>query len=165
MAAKNPTLTAQRKKQEKPMALEDTVTDLIAHCRAGEDGYRRASEILLEEPELVHYFDEQAQTRAIAARALEDRFSKTGKRLRTESLIAPPAEGWSWPTTQDSTTEAVIASCHRGEERAVRAYQQALGALPDEWRWEVSVQYQSMRSTLAKLRAWLQDKETRPQRS
>jgi hypothetical protein len=57
------------------------------------------------------------------------------------------------------------ASCHRGEERAVRAYQQALDALPDECRWEVSAQYQSMRSTLAKLRAWLEDKETRPQRS
>jgi uncharacterized protein (TIGR02284 family) len=147
------------------MAIEDTLTDLIAHCRAGEDGYHRASRILLEEPELVHYFDEQAQTRGLAAWALEARLSKTGKRLRSRSLTAPPTEGWSWPATQDRTAEAVIASCHRGEERAVRAYQQALDALPDECRWEVSAQYQSMRSTLAKLRAWLEDKETRPQRS
>jgi hypothetical protein len=147
------------------MALEDTLTDLIAHCRAGGDGYRQASRKLLEEPELVHYFDEQAHTRALAAAALEQLLINSGERIVRERLTSPPKEGWSWPGPQDRTAEGGTASCRRGAERALHTNQSALNSLPDEWRWEVAVQYQSMRSTSAKLRAWLEDKETRPQRS
>ena len=137
------------------MSLEQTISDLVAHCRASEEGYRRASELMLVEPDLSHFFDEQAQARSLAAQALEERLSATGGRLVVPTLLAPPSEGWSWPAGDDDTPEAVIASCHRGEERAMRAYEKALANLPEDWRWEVNAQYASMRSARAKLHTWL----------
>lgn len=147
------------------MSLEETISVLVAHCRAGEDGYRRASEKMFIEAELSHFFEEQADTRARAAQALEDRLQAGGGKLIPRHIIAPPSEGWSWPAAEDETPEAVIASCHRGEERAVRAYEEALRTVPEDLRWPINEQYQSMRSALAKLHSWLSGRETQPQRS
>jgi hypothetical protein len=149
----------------KDMSLEETISLLVAHCRAGEDGYRRASQLMFTEPELAHFFDEQAQARGRAAQALEDRLQAAGRKLIARPLIQPPSEGWSWPAAEDDTPEAVIASCHRGEERALRAYEEHIPEVPEEWRWELNAQYQSMRSALAKLHSWLGGHETQPQRS
>ncbi len=146
------------------MPVDETISRLAAHCRAAQEGYRRAAELTLVEPELAHFFQEQAQTRALAAQALEDRLRASGGKLLAQPLLAPPTEGWSWPADSDETPEAVIASCHRGEERAVRAYEQAREALPEDWRWEVSEQYATMRSALAKLHTWLQGRESQPPR-
>jgi hypothetical protein len=146
-------------------SLEGTISVLVAHCRAAEDGYRRASELTFIEPEVAHFFEEQSQARGRAAQALEDRLQKSGGRLIAQSLLQPPSEGWSWPTAEDDTPEAVIAACHRGEERELRAYEEALRSVADNWRWELNEQYQSMRSARAKFHAWLEGRETRPQRS
>jgi uncharacterized protein (TIGR02284 family) len=146
-------------------SLEETISVLVAHCRAAEDGYRRASELTFIEPELAHFFEEQGQARALAAQALEDRLRDSGGKLIAQALIQAPTEGWSWPAADDDTPEAVIASCHRGEERELRAYEEAMHKMPEQWRWEINEQYQSMRSARAKLHSWLQGRESHPQRS
>jgi rubrerythrin len=147
------------------MSLEESISFLVAHCRAGEQGYRRASQLMFIEPELAHFFEEQAEARGRAAQALEHRLQAAGRKLIAQPLIQPPSEGWSWPAAQDETPEAVIESCHRGEERALRAYEQAMAEVPDDWRWELNSQYQSIRSARAKLHSWLSGRESQPQRS
>ncbi len=146
-------------------SLEETISVLVAHCRAAEDGYRRASELTFIEPEVAHFFEEQAHARALAAQALAERLRDGGGKLIARPLIQSPTEGWSWPAADDDTPEAVIASCHRGEEGELRAYEQAMGNVPDDWRWQLNEQYQSMRSARAKLHSWLEGRESRPQRS
>lgn len=147
-----------------PEELETRISELVAQCHAAQEGYHRAAEILFDQPEVVHFFDEQAQARNRAAQALENRLAQTRGHLKPQELLSPPSEGWSWPAAEDTTPEAVIASCHRGEEREVQAYAQLLDDFTGEWRWEVRQQFEAARSALSKLHTWMEGKEVQPTR-
>jgi hypothetical protein len=128
-------------------------------CRQTANAYQEASGRLISEPDIAHFFEEQAENRDLAAEALEKILDQDGMRPKPEELISPPTEGWTYPTDSDSTPEAIIESCHRGEERALAEYQRALGTLPEEWHFELEHLYQNTRSAVAKLHTWLDRKE------
>ena len=72
------------------MRLQDRVTHLIAICRENADSFRRAAEILLEEPELAHFFEEVADNRLLAADSLENKLLQMGERPNADILTAAP---------------------------------------------------------------------------
>jgi hypothetical protein len=141
------------------MTLEDTVTRLIAVCRVDANSYRRASEILVGEPEVAHFCDEMAENRLLASNTLEKKLMEAGKRPKGEILTAPLTEGWSQPTGNESDPGSVIEACHEAEERALTAFEQARQTLPEDWLWVLNEYSQHMHSALAKMHAWLQGKE------
>jgi uncharacterized protein (TIGR02284 family) len=145
------------------MRLEENVTNLIAACLDTAQAYSQAATALVDVPDVAHLFEEQSRSRELAIKALEDRLRAAGKQPVAGILIAPAKEGWSQPSTADSTPRAIVAACHRAEERAVEVYAQTLPTLPEDWRWEVGEQYEMMRSMLAKLHAWLEGKEGGPE--
>ena len=141
------------------MELQDRVTQLIAICRENAESFRRAAEILVDEPEFAHYFEETSENRLLAADSLENKLLQNGRRLNTEILASPPREGWTRPTGNETNLVSVIEACHEAEERAVAAFEEAAQLLPEEWRWALNEYSQHMRSALAKMHAWLAGKE------
>src|SRR5205823_3886636 len=99
------------------------------------ESYRRAAEILIEEPDVAHFFEEVAENRLQAADAFENKLVHAGMRLSPEILIAPPREGWTQPTGNETDPHFVIESCHKAEERAAAAFEEALQTLPEDWHW------------------------------
>lgn len=143
-------------------SIEDTITKLIASARQTADGYTRASERLVDQPEMAHFFDEQADYHNMAAGTLERRLMEAGKRPNAGILSAPEAQGWTQPADDDNP-KSIIEACHEGEERTAAAFNAALQELPEDWRWQVREYADNMRSAIAKLHAWLQNKEIGPE--
>jgi uncharacterized protein (TIGR02284 family) len=145
------------------MAIEDTITTLIASARQTADGYTRAAERLIDQPELAHFFDEQADYHHQAADTLERKLIEAGKRPKADILMAPEAQGWTLPAANDTNPKSIIEACHEGEERTAKTFQEALKELPEEWHWRIREYADNMRSAIAKLHAWLQNKEIGPE--
>lgn len=138
--------------------VEDTITSLIAICRESGGTYRRAAEILVNRPDLAHFFEEMADHRMLAADALEQRLIRATIRPAAANPAAGPFEGWT-RLEHDSEPMDTIEICQEFEERTQKNFEQALRALPEEWRWELNEYSQHSRSALAKLHSWLEGKE------
>jgi uncharacterized protein (TIGR02284 family) len=112
-----------------------TLNQLIQTCKDGEAGFQAAA-AGVDDPNLQHLLESYSQQRSEFAAELE---------LEVKRLGLVPASGGhavaalhrSWMDIKAIATGrdegAIIAECERGEDAAVRAYQQALaGALaPD----------------------------------
>jgi uncharacterized protein (TIGR02284 family) len=144
---------------ESTMTTEDKVTELIAMMRENADSYRRAAEVLVGEPDMAHFFEEVADNREMAADAIERKLIDSGKRPNRTILTAPASEGWGRPASNETDPLAVVQACHQAEERARKAFEEALKSLPEDWRWKLNEYSQHIRSALAKMHAWLQHKE------
>jgi hypothetical protein len=147
---------------KRPMALEESVTRLIASSRQSADCYRAASERLLTQPAISHFFEEQASHHELAAKWLEEKLAEQGKRPLPGILASPEAEGWSDPAATEFNPKAIIRACHKSEEMTAQAFERAPTELPVEWGWQMRQYLENMRSAIAKLHAWLENQEIGP---
>jgi uncharacterized protein (TIGR02284 family) len=121
-----------------------TLNQLIQTCKDGEKGFQTAAEAV-SDPNLRHLFESYSQQRSEFAAELE---------LEVRRMATEPAEkghaaaalhrGWMNLKTAVTGREegAIIAECERGEDLAVKAYQEALAAsLPSHLRAIVERQY------------------------
>ena len=145
------------------MTTENTITKLVAASRRSADDYRTASERLITQPAIAHFFEEQADYHEQVANWLENKLGEEGKRLNTDILSAPDAEGWTHPSSTEFNPKAIIRACHESQELTANTFEQNATELSEEWRYEVNGYIESMRSALAKLHAWLDNKEIGPE--
>lgn len=115
------------------MAIENddvisTLNGLIETCKDGQNGFRTAAEGV-KNRELTTLFNTYSQQRARFAADLQNKVRKLGgDPENTGSTAAAMHRGWinikSAVTGEDEG--AVIAECERGEDSAVKSYEDAL---------------------------------------
>jgi uncharacterized protein (TIGR02284 family) len=105
-----------------------TLNNLIETCKDGQNGFQTAADGV-KNSELKTLFQEYAQQRAQFAGELQSEVRRLGgDPEKTGSVAATLHRGWinikSAVTGEDET--AVISECERGEDSAVRNYEDAL---------------------------------------
>jgi uncharacterized protein (TIGR02284 family) len=121
-----------------------TLNTLIQVCKDGENGFTEAAQGV-DSPDLKDLFVRFAQQRSQFAGELQDEVRKLGGDPETSGSIAASLHrGWidikSVVTGRDEA--AILSECERGEDSAVRAYQDALKqALPSEINSMIERQY------------------------
>ncbi len=105
-----------------------TLNNLIETCKDGENGFRTAADGV-KNAELKTLFNTYSQQRAQFAAELQGEVRRLGgDPEKTGSVAATLHRGWinikSTVTGEDEG--AVIAECERGEDSAVRNYQDAM---------------------------------------
>ena len=137
-------------------AAVSTLNNLIETCKDGVNGFRTAAEGVTR-PDAKALFTSRVPAIEQAATELQAEVRRLGGDPETSGSVAAVVHrGWinikSAVTGKDEA--AVITECERGEELAVKNYEDALKAgLPAESRAVVERQYQGTVSNLAKVRA------------
>ncbi len=127
--------SAEAPKSDSVDASASTLNQLLQTCRDGEQGFQAAAQGV-DDPNLQHLFESYAQQRGEFAAELEQEVERLGgKPAEGGHLTAALHRGWtnikSVVTGRDEG--AIITECERGEDIAVRAYQEALGtSLPQD---------------------------------
>lgn len=125
-----------------------TLNDLIETCKDGENGFRTCSDAV-DNPQLKTLFTDRARGCADAASELQSEVKQLGGDAEDSgSLSGSMHQGWinlkSAITGKDEA--AVIAECERGEDAAIKSYEEALEEdLPSDIRSLVERQYQGAR--------------------
>ncbi len=120
------------------------LNNLIETCKDGENGFSTAAEGV-QKSDLKALFNNYAQQRAQFASELQSEVRRLGgDPEKTGSVAATLHRGWinikSTVTGMDET--AVLAECERGEDSAVKNYQEAMREnLPAEAQTVVQRQY------------------------
>jgi uncharacterized protein (TIGR02284 family) len=120
--------SAEAPKPDSVDASASTLNQLLQTCRDGEQGFQAAAQGV-DDPNLQHLFESYAQQRGEFAAELEQEVERLGARpAEGGHLTAALHRGWtnikSVVTGRDEG--AIITECERGEDIAVRAYQEAL---------------------------------------
>lgn len=121
-----------------------TLNNLVETCKDGENGFRTAAEGV-QKSDLKALFNNYMQQRAQFASELQAEVRRLGgDPEKTGSIAATLHRGWinikSTVTGMDET--AVLAECERGEDSAVKNYQEAMREnLPAEAQTVVQRQY------------------------
>ena len=132
-----------------------TLNNLIETCKDGQNGFQTAADGV-KNSELKTLFHTYAQQRAQFAGELQGEVRRLGgDPEKTGSIAATLHRGWidikSAVTGEDEN--AVIAECERGEDSAVKNYQDAInGGLPDDVRSIVERQYTQVREAHDRVR-------------
>jgi len=133
-----------------------TLNNLIETCKDGENGFRTASDGVKNQ-ELKTLFLTYSQQRAQFASELQEEVRRLGgDPEQTGSVAASLHRGWinikSAVTGEDEG--AVISECERGEDSAVRNYQDALKEnLPSELQTTIQRQYTQVKEAHDRIRA------------
>ncbi|HKR02586.1 MAG TPA: PA2169 family four-helix-bundle protein [Pyrinomonadaceae bacterium] len=133
-----------------------TLNNLIETCKDGENGFRTAADGV-KNSELKTLFNTYSQQRAQFAAELQAEVrSLGGDPEQTGSVAASLHRGWinikSAVTGEDEG--AVISECERGEDSAVRNYQEALNeTLPGNIQSIVQRQYVEVKESHDRIRA------------
>src|ERR1043165_8022509 len=133
-----------------------TLNNLIETCKDGQNGFREAAEGV-KNSELKTLFLAYSQQRAQFAGELQNEVLRMGgEPEKTGSVAAKLHRGWidikSAVTGEDEA--AVISECERGEDSAVRNYQDAINAgLPADVRAVVERQYGLVKEAHDRIRA------------
>src|SRR5918911_5770041 len=133
-----------------------TLNDLIETCKDGQEGFRQAAEGV-KHGELKTLFHTYSQQRAQFAGELQGEVRRLGgDPERTGSVAASLHRGWinlkSAVTGKDDA--AIITECERGEQVAVKNYEDALKKdLPGDVRALVERQYRGTLQNLERIRA------------
>ncbi|MFT2007648.1 PA2169 family four-helix-bundle protein [Pontibacter sp. 13R65] len=126
-----------------------TVHHLIERCKDGAKGFKTASEDI-EDKNLKDLFRKYAVQRDSMITELQDQLHKFGKSDDESSSIEGTIHrAWidlkSALTSKD--TKRVLEECERGEDYALKAYQEALNAdLPTELKAVVEQQYKDVKN-------------------
>ena len=126
-----------------------TVHHLIERCKDGAKGYKTASEDI-EDKNLKDLFKKYAVQRDSMITELQDQLHKFGKTdSESSSIEGTIHRAWidikSALTSKD--TKRVLEECERGEDYALKAYEEARSAnLPAELKAVVEQQYQDVKS-------------------
>lgn len=132
-----------------------TLNNLIETCKDGENGFRTASDGV-KNSELKTLFLTYSQQRAQFAAELQNEVRTLGGDPEdTGSVAATLHRGWinikSTVTGEDEG--AIISECERGEDSAVRNYQEALNAdLPANIHSVVQRQYTQVKEAHDRIR-------------
>jgi uncharacterized protein (TIGR02284 family) len=133
-----------------------TLNNLIETCKDGQNGFQAAADGV-KNSELKTLFLTYSQQRAQFAGELQGEVRRLGgDPEQTGSVAATLHRGWinikSAVTGEDEA--AVISECERGEDSAVRNYQDAIGAgLPADVRAVVERQYGQVKEAHDRIRA------------
>jgi uncharacterized protein (TIGR02284 family) len=133
-----------------------TLNQLIQTCKDGENGFKVAAQAV-DDVNLQHLLESYSQQRSEFAAELESEV----KRLHQDPaeaghLAAALHRGWmdirSLATGRDEA--AIIAECERGEDVAVKAYEEALGSgLPTDLRALVERQFLKVKEAHDQIRS------------
>ena len=121
-----------------------TLNQLIQTCKDGENGFRVAAESV-DDVNLQHLLESYSQQRSEFAAELESEVKRLDQNpAEAGHLAAALHRGWmdikSLATGRDEA--AIIAECERGEDVAVKAYEQVLASgLPADLRALVERQF------------------------
>jgi uncharacterized protein (TIGR02284 family) len=133
-----------------------TLNNLIETCKDGENGFRTAA-AGVKDGELKILFDTYSRQRAKFAAALQDEIRVLGgDPEKSGSTAAVLHRGWinikSAVTGQDEG--AVISECERGEDSAVRNYEDALKEnLPADAKSTVQRQFAQVKEAHDRIRS------------
>jgi uncharacterized protein (TIGR02284 family) len=134
-----------------------TLNNLIETCKDGQNGFQTAAEGV-ENDDLKTLFHTYSQQRAQFAGELQAEVRRLGgDPEKTGSLAATLHRGWIdiKSAVTDEDENAVISECERGEDSAVRNYQDALGDenLPADIRSIVQRQFTEIKEAHDRIRA------------
>lgn len=133
-----------------------TINGLIETCKDGEDGFRRAAHDI-QNGELKTLFGGFSQQRARFAGELQNEVLRLGgDPERKGSSSGALHRGWM--KVREALTgrddHAIIAECERGEDSAVKNYQEAMEKkLPQDLREIVERQFRVVKETHDQVRA------------
>jgi uncharacterized protein (TIGR02284 family) len=133
-----------------------TLNNLIETCKDGQNGFQAAADGV-KHSELKTLFHTYSQQRAQFAAELQAEVRRLGgDPEQTGSVAATLHRGWinikSAVTGEDEA--AVITECERGEDSAVKNYQDAINAdLPADVRAVVERQYAQVKEAHDRIRA------------
>jgi uncharacterized protein (TIGR02284 family) len=118
-------------------AVGSTLNQLVQTCKDGEQGFQTAARAV-DDPNLRHLFESYAQQRSEFAAELEVEVERMGRQPpESGHLAASLHRGWTnlKAAVTGRDEGAIISECERGEDLAVRAYQEALATqLPADLR-------------------------------
>lgn len=143
-------------KQELNEDVIATLNGLIETCKDGQEGFQTAVEGV-KNLQYKHLFNEYAKQRMQFVSELQDEVrSLGGDPEQTGSIAASLHRGWihmkSAVTGEDEG--AILAECERGEDSAVKAYEEALKeGLPANVAPIVERQYHLIRQAHDRIRA------------
>ncbi len=121
---------AEAPKSDSVDTLASTLNHLVQTCRDGEQGFQVAAQGV-DDPNLKHLFESYAQQRGEFAVELEQEVEQLGEKpAEGGHLAAALHRGWTKITAAVTGRDegAIISECERGEDIAVRAYQEALSS-------------------------------------
>jgi uncharacterized protein (TIGR02284 family) len=129
--------------------IKSTIHHLIERCKDGEKGYKTASEDV-EDRDLKDLFKKYAVQRDSMITELQDQLHKLGTSDDESSSIEGTVHR-AWIDLKSALTsrdrKRVLEECERGEDYAVKAYQEALEKnLPSELKVIVQQQYQDVKN-------------------
>ncbi|MBV9210204.1 MAG: PA2169 family four-helix-bundle protein [Acidobacteria bacterium] len=133
-----------------------TLNNLIETCKDGQEGFRTAADGV-KNGDLKTLFHTYSQQRAQFAAELQNEVRRLGgDPEQTGSVAATLHRGWinikSAVTGEDEG--AVISECERGEDSAVRNYEDAIkGGLPGDVSAIVQRQYSEVQEAHDRIRA------------
>ena len=122
-------------------AAVSVLRDLIQNARNGQEGFRKASEFIVDDPELKMLLSSLSLQRAKFAGELEAQAVAMGEHHPDEGTTLPATAHRWWMGLRASLTRgdnhAILAECERGEDIAKEAYMKASAheqELPDPVR-------------------------------
>lgn len=106
-----------------------TINDLIETLKDGQEGFRQAAEAV-EDPQLKSLFNEFSLQRSRFAGELQSEAVGLGESKPEESSSAAGAMHRAWIDLKSAITKhdnhAILAECERGEDSAIKEYQEAM---------------------------------------
>jgi uncharacterized protein (TIGR02284 family) len=128
--------------------VKSTIHHLIERCKDGAKGYKTASEDV-EDKDLKDLFKKYAVQRDSMITELQDQLHKMGDSDDESSSIEGTVHR-AWIDLKSALTsrdrKRVLEECERGEDYAVKAYQEALDKnLPGELKPIIQQQYQDVK--------------------
>jgi uncharacterized protein (TIGR02284 family) len=132
------------------------LNDLIETCKDGEEGYRKAAEGV-KRSDLKSLFNEYSRQRSQFASELQMEVSRIGgDPEKSGSVSGAVHRGWidlkSAVTGKDD--HAILEEAERGEDTAVKNYQDALGKeLPSDLRSIVAKQFSQIQQCHSRVRS------------
>ena len=106
-----------------------TINDLIETLKDGQEGFRQAAEAV-EDPELKSLFNEFSLQRSRFAGELQSEAVALGESKPEDSSSTAGAMHRAWIDLKAAISKhddhAILAECERGEDSAVKVYEQAM---------------------------------------
>lgn len=122
-------------------ATHSTLLELIETCRDSQEGFRKASELVVDNPELKLLLASFSVQRGKFAKELEGHLRSLGGEVpESEGSVSGQLHRW-WMDLEQAVTpqdnHRILAECERGEDTAKEIYRKALTdleGLPDSVR-------------------------------